>query len=196
MTDLATGLRVPQPNGRVWCPWCGWRNALLVALAISMAQPTAMITLTQVGASFADISGIMKSFRRYVVADGHELDSVWVVEAHRSGRPHVHAFVHTAAGVETLERAATRAGVGRLHVARSALGPRATASDYGFKGILGSPRGSLQAVRGLEEHRLLNNDRLYHGAGLFRDPAGQRIRKADAVACVRRSSGLWYPEAM
>jgi hypothetical protein len=107
---------IPARCGANWCPWCGPINALRITGAIALAGPERLLTLTQVGESWATVRVRMRRLRHRLVNDVGAVQWVWSVEPNPRGTGHhVHAEQYGAfVPVRRLSALARREGMGQV----------------------------------------------------------------------------------
>lgn len=172
------------------CGWCGPWQMLCLAVAIGMARPSALVTITRVGTGFASHQRLMAGATDRHRYRGRDYRHLWVVEQGVSNAEHLHVMVRGHASYDCFASAIRSNGfeVGPNTIKISP----STRAAYPIRDYLLKPvrfeRGSIDAQLALEQHLRLNNGRHSHQARDFFAVRGEPRTKAEALRLVRRTS--------
>lgn len=183
--------------GRLRCHACITPAVYDRAAAISLARPSHLITLTQVGPAWNEIKAGVQLFVRALKALAGPVEAAYHVEVNPAGTGnHVHMWARTKRVTRpSIALAAERAHLGPIvDVRRVDLprdGERLTGATYGMKACLRRPDGASSLWPQAEEYLHLNGDRLeHHTQGYYLDRGGAQVGVRRAEAEARAAYGL------
>jgi hypothetical protein len=159
-------------------------NARRIAGAIWLAQPSHVLTLTQVGNSYEDIRKRMAKFFESLRKTYPTLRYTWQVEENpKATGNHALCFLHLADATISkaiIEKATSRVGLGpHFKLSRVPINASATFFGYQFKDLL-DPEGSQRylSLNGTPERQLLVHS---SATGFWRDPGtGELLTRDEA----------------
>jgi len=178
MLNLTTGQHFPARCKANFCPWCGPKNADLLAGAIAQAKPERAILLTDVGDDWQTVRGRMKVLS-YRLRRRRSLNWCWHVEPNPKGTgQHIHAWQYGDFYPQRmLSATAGSVGMGRVVYINRNRSKAGTPLGYGMK-LAGMPYGlkMAQAAVTLDTYLEANGNRLVHATrGFWRDEDGQAL---------------------
>lgn len=182
VVNTVTGQTVPARCNKLRCPFCLPHEALGVAAALAMAQPTQLLLLTQLGSTWAGAQRRMNRFREVLRAT-YTGGWAYHLEPNPDGTgTHAHAWWRgDHLGRRKLSDAARRAQLGEwVSTAEAHLPPAGPSGvprlTYGLKSVLRQPSNGLHLSGDAEAFLALNGGRLVHATrGYWRDWEGRPL---------------------
>lgn len=192
MVDTETG------EVRLWrcrrdgCPWCGPINGGLVGLAIALARPERVVTLTQAPGGRTGWQANRRALNRlteYLRRRGYRFQWAGAVEQGKGGMVHWQLVQHGQfVPQRELSTVAVLAGFGPVADIQQ-VRSRTSSARYPLK-ALAAAAYTVKGAEMLAEHRELNGGRLFHTSRAFwRDDQGRPVAsKREAVKLALRAA--------
>jgi hypothetical protein len=191
--NRATGQLIKAYCNRLTCPSCVVPRAIGVGQAIALAEPTQLVTITQLGTDWPTIHTSMRKFTNRLRRIGTSGHWAYHVEPFQSGaNTHAHLWWRgTDLWPEEIAHGTRAAGIGWHHDIRPthvALEQyRVPTLEYGLKMILRDrPDNPTTLWPTAEQYLALNGGRLVHTSrGFWRDRHGTPTTLAKAQVSAR-----------
>ncbi|WP_139982968.1 hypothetical protein [Nocardioides litoris] len=202
--NLDTGQLIKAYCKRLTCPSCIVPRAIGVGQAIALAEPSHMVTVTQLGNEWTTIHAGMRKFTARLRRLGTDAQFAYHVEPFANGlNSHAHLWWRGAApDADTVSKATRAAGIGWHHMVSPAPDPtehyRVPSHEYGLKLVLDDrPEDPSELWPGAQTYLAMNGNRLVHTTrGFWLDAAGSPCTLARAQSDARgHRRGQWVSVA-